>query len=423
MPRGPRPDAPGVLHHVMVRGIERRPIFRDDRDRGDFVGRLAPLTDANAWEVYAWALLPNHLHLLVRTGRRPLARTMGSLLAGYAGGFNRRHTRHGHLFQNRYKSIVVEEDPYLLEVSRYIHLNPLRAGLVRDLAALDRYRSAGHSVLLGKRRHPWQAAAAIWGQFGRRVGEARQRYRQSIAEEIAQGRRPDLLGGGLRLACLPPRARAHRANLRCVRNGGDRREPPPLCRGRSCGPWCRSRRRPRAPGHPRTPCPGSNPHAPLAKLAAGTYAPGGAETGCGGDGARSAQRLERLPRPGSRFTRRVRSSSQAAPDSSGSCGASRQKPCAGKSRAAPLLLAAGRSRARVSEPRRPVDPPRLPADPPALDPPPQSGGADPQEATLAGAASGGVTGARPGRRTRRRPGSMANPSSQRRLNRKTIASN
>ena len=85
MPRGPRLDAPGVLHHVMVRGIERRPIFRDDQDRRDFVARLAALTDAQAWEVYAWALLPNHLHLLVRTGRRPLARTMGSLLAGYAG--------------------------------------------------------------------------------------------------------------------------------------------------------------------------------------------------------------------------------------------------------------------------------------------------------------------------------------------------
>jgi len=100
----------------MVRGIERRPIFRDDRDRRDFVERLAAVTDAKAWEVYAWALLPNHLHLLVRTGRRPLARTMGALLAGYAGAFNRRHNRHGHLFQNRYKSIVVEEDPYLQEL-------------------------------------------------------------------------------------------------------------------------------------------------------------------------------------------------------------------------------------------------------------------------------------------------------------------
>jgi len=116
MPRGPRLDAPGVLHHVMVRGIERRAIFGDDRERQDFVQRLGALAKQEAWRVYAWALLPNHLHLLVRTGRRPLARTMGVLLAGYAGAFNRRHKRAGHLFQNRYKSIVVEEEPYLLEL-------------------------------------------------------------------------------------------------------------------------------------------------------------------------------------------------------------------------------------------------------------------------------------------------------------------
>lgn len=187
MPRGPRLDAPGVLHHVMVRGIERRPIFRDDRDRRDFVARLAALAEARAWAVYAWALLPNHLHLLVRTARRPLARTMGSLLTGYAGAFNRRHHRHGHLFQNRDKSIVVEEEPYLLELTRYIHLNPLRAGLVRDLTALDRFPWTGHGVLLGKWRHPWQAAGDIPGQFGRRIGDARQRYRQFVAEGIPWG--------------------------------------------------------------------------------------------------------------------------------------------------------------------------------------------------------------------------------------------
>ena len=118
MPRQPRLDAPGVLHHVMVRGIERRAIFRDDTDRADFLGRLAALVSATGLSVYAWALLPNHAHLLVRTGSRPLPRVMRSLLTGYAGTFNRRHTRQGHLFQNRYKSIVVEEEPYLLELQR-----------------------------------------------------------------------------------------------------------------------------------------------------------------------------------------------------------------------------------------------------------------------------------------------------------------
>jgi len=134
----------------MVRGIDRRPMVRDARDRADFVGRLAALTGARTWTVYAWALLPNHLHLLLRTGRRPLARSMGALLAGYAGAVNRRHNRHGHLFQHW-----------------YIHLNPLRAGVVRDLAALDRYRWAGHSLLQGKRRQPWQAVDAAGGKGSR----------------------------------------------------------------------------------------------------------------------------------------------------------------------------------------------------------------------------------------------------------------
>ena len=118
MPRQPRLDAPGILHHVMVRGIERRPIVRDDADRADFVGRVAALVEVGALTVYAWALLPNHAHLLVRTGVRPLARVMRSLLTGYAGAFNRRHRRTGHLFQNRYKSIVVDEEVYFLELQR-----------------------------------------------------------------------------------------------------------------------------------------------------------------------------------------------------------------------------------------------------------------------------------------------------------------
>jgi len=114
MVRQPRLDAPGILHHVRVRGLERHRVFRDDADHADLVaqGRLT---------VYAWALLPNHAHLLVRTGNGPLARAMRCLLTGYAGAFDRWHKRAGHLFQNRYKSIVVEEEPYLLELVRYLH--------------------------------------------------------------------------------------------------------------------------------------------------------------------------------------------------------------------------------------------------------------------------------------------------------------
>ena len=98
MPRGPRLDAPGVLHHVMARGIEGRALFRDDRDRTDFARRLAGLATTGAFTVYAWVLLPNHFHLLLRSGPRPLASAMRSLLTGYAGAFNRRHRRQGHLY-------------------------------------------------------------------------------------------------------------------------------------------------------------------------------------------------------------------------------------------------------------------------------------------------------------------------------------
>jgi putative transposase len=197
MPRQARLDAPGVLHHVMVRGIERRVIFRDDVDRADFVARLAALVPATGLTVYAWALLPNHAHCLVRTGTRPLPRVMRSLLTGYAGAFNRRHKRVGHLFQNRYKSIVIEEEPYLLELVRYLHLNPLRAGTVTTLPALDCYPWTGHSALVGTVPRPWQSTGSILAQFGPSLRRARAAYRAFVAAGISQGRRPELQGGGL----------------------------------------------------------------------------------------------------------------------------------------------------------------------------------------------------------------------------------
>ena len=197
MPRQPRLDAPGVLHHVMVRGLDRQMIFRDDPDRADFVARLAALTEAGGLIVYAWALLPNHAHLLVRTGARPLARAMRSVLTGYAGGFNRRHRRTGHLFQNRYKSIVVEEESYLFELVRYLHLNPLRATVVPDLRTLDRYPWTGHSALLGRVPRPWQDTATILAQFGATPAPARRAYHAFVAAGVPLGRRAEFQGGGL----------------------------------------------------------------------------------------------------------------------------------------------------------------------------------------------------------------------------------
>jgi putative transposase len=189
MPRGPRLDAPDTLHPVMVRGIESRAIFRDDQDREDFLRRLGTVAGVPDLTLYAWVLVPNHRHLLVRIGATPLARAMRSLLNGYAGAFNRRHRRRGHLFQNRYKSIVVEDEPCRLELVRYLHLNPLRA--------LDRYPYAGHAVLLGHRRCPGQDTRRVLGRCGARPARARLAYRAVVADGIAHGRRRDLQGGGL----------------------------------------------------------------------------------------------------------------------------------------------------------------------------------------------------------------------------------
>jgi len=197
MPRGPRLDAPGVLHHVMARGISRQAIFRDDADRDDFVSRLAGLSTAGAFQVYAWALLPNHFHLLIRTDQRPLSRAMRSLLTGYAGTFNRRHRRSGHLFQNRYKSIVCEEEPYFLGLIRYLHLNPLRAGIVRDLHELGSYPYSGHSALVGTYTYPWQATQSVLKQFAPTPRRARVAYQTFVAEGVKQGRRAEFQGGGL----------------------------------------------------------------------------------------------------------------------------------------------------------------------------------------------------------------------------------
>jgi len=147
MPRKARIDAPGALHHIICRGIERRRIFYDNVDKDGFVKRLSAILSDTSTPCYAWALIPNHFHLLLRTGTAPIATVMRRLLTGYAVSFNRRHHRHGHVFQNRYKSILCQENPYLLELVRYIHLNPLRARVVSGLKKLDRYPYSGHPAL------------------------------------------------------------------------------------------------------------------------------------------------------------------------------------------------------------------------------------------------------------------------------------
>ena len=197
MPRKPRLDTPGALHHIMGRGIDGKEIFGHKEDCEDFLGRLKDLCEKEALSIYAWALMDNHFHLLARTAKLSLSDSMRKLLTGYAVNYNRRHKRYGHLFQNRYKSILCEDDPYLVELTRYIHLNPIRGGIVKDMDGLRRYERCGHSAIMGVVNRPWQDRDTILAYFGKRRKQAIEKYEQFVKDGIKAGGRPELVGGGL----------------------------------------------------------------------------------------------------------------------------------------------------------------------------------------------------------------------------------
>jgi REP element-mobilizing transposase RayT len=197
MPRHARLDAPGTLHHVIIRGIEKRRIVADKKDQLNFVSRMGNIASETGTEIYAWALMTNHAHILLRSSEFGLSRYMRRLLTGYAISYNRRHHRHGHLFQNRYKSIVCEEETYFLELIRYIHLNPLRAGLINNLSGLDRYPWSGHGVLMGRHANNWQNRGYVLQRFGKKENDAISAYREYVSAGVEQGERPELVGGGL----------------------------------------------------------------------------------------------------------------------------------------------------------------------------------------------------------------------------------
>ncbi len=197
MPRLARLNAPGVLHHVIIRGIERNKIFRDKADYDNFIDRLALLIPESQTSCYAWAMMTNHAHFLFRSGPGGLSSLMRRLLTGYAVSFNRRHKRRGQLFQNRYKSFICQEDAYLKELVRYIHLNPVRAKIVKNLKELRHYPYSGHSVLTRYKQRLWQDDNYVLKYFGKPISEARKRYTAYVKAGLDQGRRPDLVGGGL----------------------------------------------------------------------------------------------------------------------------------------------------------------------------------------------------------------------------------
>jgi putative transposase len=185
MARPLRLEFAGALYHVTARGNERKPIYRDERDRQRFLERLATVAAGFSVRVHAYVLMRNHYHLLVETPAGNLSRAMRQLNGVYTQDFNRRHRRAGHLFQGRYKAILVDKDSYLLELSRYIHLNPVRVGEVRQPWDFG-WSSAG--AFVGKRRAPnFLVVGEVLGHFGRRRATARRRYAAFLLDGMEKG--------------------------------------------------------------------------------------------------------------------------------------------------------------------------------------------------------------------------------------------
>jgi len=145
MARRPRVFAPGLLYHVIVRGNQRRKTFRCGDDYKAYLDRLEKYRAKCHVRIYAYCLMPNHVHLLVETGSIPLAKFMQGVQQSYTQHFNRSYRKVGHLFQGRYKAIICDRDKYLLALIRYIHLNPVRAKLA---TGPQRYAYSGHSSYL-----------------------------------------------------------------------------------------------------------------------------------------------------------------------------------------------------------------------------------------------------------------------------------
>lgn len=182
MSRPIRIEFPDALYHVTARGDRREAIFEDDQDRQTFLLILEKTVTQFNWLCYAWCLMDNHYHLLIQTPDGNLSKGMRQLNGVATQTSNRRHHRVGHLFQGRFKAILVDHDAYLLELSRYIVLNPVRAGMVKAPAnwAWSSYRaSAGLAPAA-----PWLAVDGVLSQFAKRRSLAQQRYAQFVHEGI-----------------------------------------------------------------------------------------------------------------------------------------------------------------------------------------------------------------------------------------------
>lgn len=189
MARLPRIEYPGALYHVITRGNQKQKIFFDDKDRKKYLEVLQALKKAYSFRVYAYVLMHNHVHLLMETGHFPLSRIMQRLTGGYTQYFNRRHGLTGHLFQGRYKAILCDKDSYLLELTRYLHLNPVRVKAVQDPA---QYPWSTYRAYLGKGDgRECVEAGEVLAHFGNSDSEARKHYRRFVLDGIGEGHRDE----------------------------------------------------------------------------------------------------------------------------------------------------------------------------------------------------------------------------------------
>lgn len=193
MSRPLRIEYPGALYHLTSRGNARGDIFLDDLDREIFLELLGSVVEDFRWRIHSYCLMGNHYHLLADTPEANLSRGMRWLNGVYTQRFNRRHERVGHVFQGRFKAILVERDSYLLELARYIVLNPVRAGLANAAGA---WRWSSYRATAGERSAPrWLSVEGLLALFGDRQEVARDRYRRFVAAGV-EGESPwrDLRG-------------------------------------------------------------------------------------------------------------------------------------------------------------------------------------------------------------------------------------
>ncbi len=184
MARPLRIEFPGAVYHLTARGDGREDIYLDEKDREQFLGLLGAVCERFNWVGYAYCLMGNHYHLVMETPDGNLSRGMRQLNGVYTQRFNARHGRVGHVFQGRYKAILVERDSYLLELCRYVVLNPVRAGMVRHAG---QWRWSSYRDTTGQRAAPsWLAVSSVLGQFGRGRASAIARYKAFVRQGTGQ---------------------------------------------------------------------------------------------------------------------------------------------------------------------------------------------------------------------------------------------